>query len=55
MADVLMARCGLSRAEAAEIRELLGAGLSVRYLLPQSVLEYIETHQLYRAGQARDA
>jgi len=31
-----------------EIRQLLAAGLSPRYLLPQSVLEYIETNELYR-------
>jgi len=37
-----------------EIRELLRAGRSARYLLPQSVLDYIETHQLYRGAQSRD-
>ena len=31
-----------------EIRALLAAGRSVRYLMPQSVLEYIEAHKLYR-------
>jgi nicotinate-nucleotide adenylyltransferase len=31
-----------------EIRQLLTAGQSARYLLPQSVLDYIHTHQLYR-------
>lgn len=31
-----------------EIREGLAAGLSPRYLLPQSVLEYIQAHQLYQ-------
>jgi nicotinate-nucleotide adenylyltransferase len=31
-----------------EIRNLLAAGRSARYLLPQSVLDYIQTHQLYR-------
>ncbi len=30
-----------------EIRELLAAGRSPRYLLPQAVLEYIEAHDLY--------
>lgn len=30
-----------------EIRELLAAGRSVRYLLPQTVLDYIQTHELY--------
>jgi nicotinate-nucleotide adenylyltransferase len=30
-----------------EIRDLLAAGQSARYLLPQTVLEYIETHALY--------
>jgi nicotinate-nucleotide adenylyltransferase len=31
-----------------EIRELLAAGRSARYLLPQSVLDYIQNHELYR-------
>ncbi|MCB1688637.1 MAG: nicotinate-nucleotide adenylyltransferase [Halioglobus sp.] len=31
-----------------EIRDLLAAGRSARYLLPQSVLDYIETNTLYR-------
>jgi nicotinate-nucleotide adenylyltransferase len=31
-----------------EIRALLAAGRSARYLMPQSVLDYIQTHQLYR-------
>ncbi len=31
-----------------EIRELLAAGSSIRYLTPQSVLEYIDAKQLYR-------
>ena len=31
-----------------EIRELLSAGRSARYLLPEPVLEYIEAHGLYR-------
>jgi len=31
-----------------EIRELLAAGRSVRYLLPEPVLGYIETHHLYQ-------
>jgi nicotinate-nucleotide adenylyltransferase len=31
-----------------EIRDILAAGRSARYLLPQSVLDYIETHKLYR-------
>jgi nicotinate-nucleotide adenylyltransferase len=30
------------------IRERLARGLSVRYLVPDAVLDYIETHQLYR-------
>ncbi len=37
---------------ATEVRELLAAGRSARYLLPQSVLEYIDAHQLYRRQQA---
>lgn len=32
---------------ASEIRALLGSGLSVRYLLPESVLDYIAAHKLY--------
>lgn len=31
-----------------EIRELLAAGRSIRYLMPQAVLDYIEARQLYR-------
>ena len=31
-----------------EIRELLASGRSARYLMPQSVLEYIQAHGLYR-------
>lgn len=31
-----------------EIRALCGAQRSARYLLPEPVLDYIETHQLYR-------
>ena len=30
-----------------EIRELIAAGRSVRYLLPEPVLDYIESHHLY--------
>jgi len=30
-----------------EIRELLAAGRSVRYLMPESALDYIENHNLY--------
>jgi nicotinate-nucleotide adenylyltransferase len=33
---------------ATHIRKLLGNGLSARYLLPDSVLDYIQHHQLYR-------
>jgi nicotinate-nucleotide adenylyltransferase len=32
---------------ATEIRQMLRAGQSARYLLPQSVLDYIQAHQLY--------
>jgi nicotinate-nucleotide adenylyltransferase len=32
---------------ASEIRQLLAAGKSARYLLPESVLEYISNHKLY--------
>ena len=31
-----------------EIRELLQSGRSVRYLLPEPVLDYIESRQLYQ-------
>ena len=31
-----------------EIRDLLAAGRSARYLMPQSVLDYIQTHNLYQ-------
>jgi len=31
-----------------EVRELLAAGRSARYLMPQSVLDYIQIHKLYR-------
>jgi nicotinate-nucleotide adenylyltransferase len=31
-----------------EIRTLLAAGKSARYLLPESVLGYIQTHELYQ-------
>ena len=33
---------------ATQIRKLLANGLSPRYLLPDAVLDYIQTHQLYR-------
>jgi nicotinate-nucleotide adenylyltransferase len=33
---------------ASAIRERLARGLSVRYLVPDAVLDYIESHQLYR-------
>lgn len=33
---------------ATQIRKLLANGLSPRYLLPDSVLDYIQLHQLYR-------
>lgn len=33
---------------ATQIRQLLANGLSARYLLPDSVLDYIHLHQLYR-------
>ena len=31
-----------------EIRDLLAAGRSARYLMPQTVLDYIQAHKLYR-------
>jgi nicotinate-nucleotide adenylyltransferase len=33
---------------ATAVRERMARGLSVRYLVPDPVLDYIETHQLYR-------
>ena len=33
---------------ATQIRKLLANGLSARYLLPDGVLDYIQTHSLYR-------
>jgi nicotinate-nucleotide adenylyltransferase len=33
---------------ATQIRKLLANGVSARYLLPDSVLDYIQRHQLYR-------
>lgn len=33
---------------ATQIRKLLANGLSARYLLPDNVLDYIQTHHLYR-------
>jgi nicotinate-nucleotide adenylyltransferase len=36
---------------ATEIRALLQSGKSVRYLLPEPVLDYIATHGLYRQGE----
>ena len=36
---------------ATEIRALLQSGKSVRYLLPEPVLDYIETNGLYRQGE----
>lgn len=33
---------------ATQIRKLLANGLSARYLLPKAVLDYIQTHSLYR-------
>jgi nicotinate-nucleotide adenylyltransferase len=38
---------------ATDIRALLAAGRSARFLLPESVLDYIESHHLYRAEEAR--
>lgn len=38
-----------------EIRELLAAGRSARYLLPEAVLDYIQTHRLYRQTQDDNA
>lgn len=38
---------------ATQLRSLLAAGRPPRYLIPDSVLDYIETHHLYRALDAR--
>lgn len=38
-----------------EIRALLAAGRSARYLLPQAVLDYIQDHKLYRQTQDHNA
>jgi nicotinate-nucleotide adenylyltransferase len=38
-----------------EIRALLAAGRSARYLMPQAVLDYIQTHKLYRQTQDNNA
>lgn len=38
---------------ATRVRALLAAGRPPRYLIPDSVLDYIETHHLYRAVDAR--
>ncbi|WP_078084346.1 nicotinate-nucleotide adenylyltransferase [Microbulbifer mangrovi] len=35
---------------ATDIRSLIESGRSPQYLLPQRVLEYIQTHQLYKSG-----
>jgi nicotinate-nucleotide adenylyltransferase len=35
---------------ASSIRQRLAAGLSVRYLVPDAVLDYIDSHQLYRTS-----
>ena len=37
---------------ATEVRRRLQEGLSVRYLIPESVERYIETHELYRESGA---
>ena len=34
---------------ATQIRKLLANGLSARYLLPDTVLDYIDLHQLYKS------
>ncbi|MDZ4252458.1 MAG: nicotinate-nucleotide adenylyltransferase [Sulfuritalea sp.] len=35
---------------ASAVRRRLAAGLSVRYLVPETVLDYIDSHQLYRTS-----
>ena len=36
-----------------DIRERMRAGLSARFLMPDSVIDYIDQHELYFAGQVR--
>jgi nicotinate-nucleotide adenylyltransferase len=38
------------RLSATEIRARIAAGRSIRYLVPEAVIRYIEDHALYRAG-----
>ena len=38
---------------ATQIRGLLAGGASARYLVPDAVLDYIETHRLYKERDAR--
>ena len=38
------------RLSATEIRARVAAGRSIRYLVPDAVIRYIEDHELYRAG-----
>jgi len=45
---VLVAQLRPLAISSTEIRNLLAAGRSPRYLLPQAVLDYIDTHKLYR-------
>jgi nicotinate-nucleotide adenylyltransferase len=38
---------------ATALRELIARGASLRYLLPDAVIAYIESHRLYRTTDAR--
>lgn len=46
---VLVQQLALLDISATRLRALIGSGQSARYLLPESVWDYIEQHRLYRA------
>ena len=46
---VLVQQLALLDISATRIRALIGSGQSARYLLPESVWDYIEQHRLYRS------
>ena len=47
--QVEMPEIGIS---STEIRRRVAQGLSIRYLTPRAVEKYVETHELYRRGEA---
>lgn len=49
-AKILISRSVAMPHSSTEIRQRLYEGKSVRYMLPDAVLEYIQTHRLYAAG-----